>query len=261
MADPGILQYAAAFAAATIAGAINSVAGGGTLISFPTLLWIGLPSITANATSTVGIWPGSVGSIWGFRRELKQTDPRLRMLVIPSIIGGGAGAYLLRLTPSSVFDKLVPFLLLFATTILASNNLIRKALKIGQGSDHAAPENLMGIMAIQLVIGLYGGYFGAGIGIMMLSALTIYGMTDLLRMNALTSLFGMSINAIAAATFIVTGMVRWPVVAAMVVGSVIGGYGAAGIARKIGSVAVRRFVIFVGFSISAFLLIRLLRGA
>ena len=200
-----------------------------------------------------------MGSIWGFRRELKQTDPRLRWLVVPSIIGGAGGAYLLRLTPSSLFDKLVPFLILFATTILASQAPIRRFLKIGQGSDHKAPDNMTGILLIQLVIGLYGGYFGAGIGIMMLSALTIYGMTDLLKMNALTSLFGMSINAIAAATFIVTGMVRWPVAGAMVIGSLVGGYGAAGIARRIGSTAVRRFVIAVGFSISAFLLIRLLR--
>src|SRR6185369_4046981 len=103
-----------AFVAAFVAGAINSVAGGGTLVSFPALIWLGLNSVTANATSTVAIWPGTVGSIWGYRRELREAEPRFRILVIPSLIGGLAGALLLRWTPASTFDRLVPFLILFA---------------------------------------------------------------------------------------------------------------------------------------------------
>src|SRR5512142_3181448 len=105
------LHLAAAALAAFLAGAINSVAGGGTLVSFPTLVWLGLPSVTANATSTVAIWPGSLGSIWGFRHEFRQTDPRLRWLCVSSLVGGGIGAVLLRSTPPSVFDRLVPFLI------------------------------------------------------------------------------------------------------------------------------------------------------
>src|SRR6266852_4608141 len=107
----------AAFGAAFLAGMINSVAGGGTLLTFPTLIWLGLPSVTANATSTVAIWPGSLGGMWGYRRELRGTDPRMLALVIPSLIGGIAGAWLLQFTPPSVFDRLVPFLILFATVL------------------------------------------------------------------------------------------------------------------------------------------------
>src|ERR1700721_3869119 len=108
---------AGAFGAAFVAGAINSVAGGGTLVSFPTLIWLGLDSVTANATSTVAIWPGTVGSMAGYRRELRAAEPRFLALIGPSLIGGIAGAVLLRLTPSSVFDRLVPFLILFATLL------------------------------------------------------------------------------------------------------------------------------------------------
>src|SRR3569833_2164026 len=110
-------HISAACAAAFLAGAINSVAGGGTLISFPTLIWLGLPSISANATSTVAIWPGSLGSLWGFRRELRQTEPLMRYLAILCMFGGAIGALLLRLTSSATFDKLVPFLILFATVL------------------------------------------------------------------------------------------------------------------------------------------------
>src|SRR5579862_9126642 len=106
-----------AFAAAFLAGAINSIAGGGTLVSFPTLIWLGLDSVTANATSTVAIWPGTVGSLLGYRREIRAVEREHWLLLIPSLIGGIAGAILLRLTPSSVFDRLVPFLVLFATLL------------------------------------------------------------------------------------------------------------------------------------------------
>src|SRR3954447_10320334 len=112
-----LTQAAVAFGAAFLAGAINSVAGGGTLLSFPTLVWLGLDSVTANATSTVAIWPGTVGSTWGYRRELREAEPRFRVLIVPSLLGAIAGALLLKLTPASVFDRLVPFLILFATLL------------------------------------------------------------------------------------------------------------------------------------------------
>ncbi len=117
VSPPDFPHSAAAFAAAFLAGGINSVAGGGTLVTFPTLLWLGLPSVAANATNTVAIWPGSLGSIWGFRRELARTNPKMRWLVIPSFIGGAIGALLLRSTPPGIFDRLIPFLILFATVL------------------------------------------------------------------------------------------------------------------------------------------------
>src|SRR5437588_8906658 len=109
-----------AFFAAFLAGAINSVAGGGTLLSFPTLIWLGLNSVTANATSTVAIWPGSLGSLWGYRRELREAESRFRILIVPSLIGGLTGALLLRVTSSATFDRMVPYLILFATILLSA---------------------------------------------------------------------------------------------------------------------------------------------
>jgi uncharacterized protein len=254
-ADP--LHIAAACAAAFLAGAVNSVAGGGTLISFPTLVWLGLPSVIANATSTVAIWPGSLGSIWGFRRELGQTDPRMRTLCLSSLLGGGIGAMLLRLTPPALFDHLVPFLILFATILFTVQGPIQKRLKERTG--HAHRVWLPGALLLQLAVAVYGGYFGAGVSIMMLSGLGILGLTDILQMNALTSLFSLCINGVAAILFFWAGMIYWPYVLPMALAAVAGGYGAAGVARRIGRTAVRRFVITVGFTISVVMFIRTFR--
>jgi uncharacterized membrane protein YfcA len=251
-----LLHLTVAGGAAFLAGAINSVAGGGTLISFPTLIWLGLPSVMANATSTVAIWPGTLGSIWGFRRELRCADRIMFLLVLPSFLGGATGACLLRWTPSALFDRLVPFLILFATTLFALQAPIQRKLKTVHGESHRSPKWLAGAMAFQLLVGIYGGYFGAGIGIMMLSALSILGLTDILQMNGLTSIFGLCINGIAATLFIWAGMVHWSYVLTMAIAAIIGGYGAAGVARRIGRTAVRRFVIAVGFSIALTLFIR-----
>ena len=265
---PDLLHLAAAFAAAFLAAAVNSVAGGGTLISFPVLIWLGLPSVVANATSTVGIWPGSLGSIWGFRRELSRTDRRMRMLVIPCLVGGAAGALLLRATTTATFDALVPFLVLFATVLFALRGTLQAWLRRrasgegggregglglvhGEGAENGAPRwPGAGILAA-LAVAVYGGYFGAGMSIMNLSMLGILGMTDLLEMNALTSLFSLCVNGVAIALFAAAGLVDWPVALAMALGALLGGYGAAGIARRIGRKTLGRFVIIVGFTVSA----------
>src|ERR1043166_8970183 len=115
-----------AFGAAFLAGAINSVAGGGTLVSFPALIWLGLNSVTANATSTVAIWPGTVGSAWGYRRELRKAQPRYLLMIIPSLVGGITGAVLLKLTPTKTFDQLVPFLILFATVLFMAQEWVQR---------------------------------------------------------------------------------------------------------------------------------------
>lgn len=259
MSPPDLPHSAAAFLAAFLAGGINSLAGGGTLVTFPTLIWLGLPSVTANATSTVGIWPGSLGSIAGFRRELGRTHARLRWLIVPSIAGGAVGALLLRLTPSGVFDRLVPFLILFATLLFSLQGPINRWLGHVRETEHRSAGWFVFVMVLQLAVGVYGGYFGAGIGIMMLASLSMLGLTDILEMNALSSLFGLSINGIAATLFIWSHMVYWPFVLVMAIGASLGGYGAAGLARRIGKNAVRRFVIAIGFTIAATLFIRLFR--
>lgn len=256
MGSVSFTHLAIAAAAAFLAGGINSVAGGGTLITFPTLLWLGLPSITANATSTVAIWPGSLGSIWGFRREFAKTDRVMRMLAIPSILGGAIGATLLRYTPASLFDRLVPVLILFATILFTVQGPVQRRLKTVQGRSEHTTKWIVGAICFQLFVGLYGGYFGAGMSIMMLSALAILGMADILQMNALTSFFSLCINGIAATLFILAHMIYWPYVLVMAMSAIVGGYGAAGIARTIGKTAVRRFVICVGFTIAVVLFIR-----
>ena len=251
-----VWRGAVAFAAAFIAGAINSVAGGGTLISFPALVWLGLESVTANATSTVAIWPGTLGSFWGYRREFEHSEPRLRVLIVPSLLGGLTGALLLRWTPAPTFDRMVPFLILFATFLFMLQETVQRLLKTGGPAAHHSTRWLVGAMLFQLLVGVYGGYFGAGIGILMLAALSILGLKDIHEMNSLKVVFGGSINGIAAAYFIWARMVYWPDVLVMAVGAVAGGYGGAGAARRLGRTAVRRIVIGIGFGMAVSLFLK-----
>ena len=255
MRSVDLLHILIAAAAALAAGGINSVAGGGTLISFPTLVWLGLPSITANATSTLAIWPGSLGSIWGFRSELARTEPRFKMLAVSSLIGGGSGAILLRSTPAQLFERIMPFLILFATILFIAEGPIQKKLR--EGATGGKGIRMPGALALNLLVAIYGGYFGAGMSIMMLSFLGILGLTDILQMDALTSLFSLCVNGVAAILFIWLKMVDWHYVLPMATAAIFGGYGAAGLAKRIGRVAVRRFVISVGFAVSMVLFVRL----
>jgi hypothetical protein len=249
-------RAAVVLVAAFTAGAINSVAGGGTLVSFPVLIWLGLNSVTANATSTVAIWPGTVGSIWGYRRELRGAETRFRVLILPSLGGGLAGALLLRWTPAPTFDRLVPFLILFATLLFMVQETVQRLLKTGDREARRSTAWLMGAILFQLAVGVYGGYFGAGIGILMLAALSILGLKDIHEMNSLKVVFGGSINGIAAGYFIWARMVDWPYVMIMAVGAVAGGYGGAGLARKLGRATVRRIVVAIGFAMAVSLFIR-----
>jgi uncharacterized protein len=251
-----VTRAAVAFGAAFLAGAINSVAGGGTLVSFPALIWLGLNSVAANATSTVGIWPGTVGSAWGYRKHMAAAEPRFRALIVPSLVGGLAGALLLRWTPTSTFDRLVPYLILFATLLFMAQEPIQRWLNREGGPRHESARWFAGAMFFQLLVGLYGGYFGAGIGILMLAALSIMGLHDIHEMNSLKVLFGGSVNGIATIYFIWAKMVYWPYVLVMAGGAIAGGYGMAGFARRIGRTAVRRIVILIGFGMAVSLFIK-----
>lgn len=235
---------------------INSVAGGGTLVSFPALIFLGLSPVTANATSTVAIWPGTLGGIFGYRRELRSVRPALLALVFPSIVGGIAGALLLRRTPPGVFAELVPYLILFATVLFMVQEPIQRRLKLTGAHHHESVRWLIGVMFFQLLVAIYGGYFGAGIGILMLAALGIIGLTDIHQMNGLKNLLGMFVNGVAAAYFVVARMVDWPYVLLMAAGAIAGGYGGAGAARKLGRGAVRKIVIAVGFGMALSLFIK-----
>jgi len=232
------------------------VAGGGTLVSFPALIWLGLNSVAANATSTVAIWPGTVGSTWGYRRELRNAEPRFRWLIVPSLVGGITGAVLLRWTPPAFFDRLVPFLILFATLLFMAQEPVQRLLKTADAGSHHSSKWLAGALLFQLAVGIYGGYFGAGIGILMLAALSILGLSDIHEMNSLKVVFGGSINGVAAAYFIWARMVYWPDVLIMAVGAIVGGWGGAGVARRLGRTTVRRIVIAIGFGMAISLFVK-----
>lgn len=256
MPNFNLVTGAAAFGAAFAAGAINSIAGGGTLVSFPTLIWLGLDSVVANATSTVAIWPGTVGSAWGYRREMSRVEPRFWAMIVPSLVGGITGAVLLKLTPTSVFDRLVPFLILFATLLFMAQEPVQRALKTGNAETRRSTKWFVGGMLFQLGVGLYGGYFGAGIGILMLAALSILGLKDIHEMNSLKVVLGGSVNGIAALYFIWARMVYWPYVVLMAIAAILGGYMGAGTARKLGRTAVRRIVIAIGLGMAISLFIK-----
>jgi len=210
--------------------------------------------VTANATSTVAIWPGTLGGVWGFRRELASADRRLLLFVVPSTIGGLAGALLLQLTPTAVFDRLVPFLILFATVLFAAQGPIQRRFRATVADESRGSWLLPGIF--QFLVGVYGGYFGAGIGIMMLAALSLMGLTDLFQMNGLKNLFALCINGIAAFYFMAAGMVSWPYALAMAIGAMAGGIAGAGVARRLGQRTVRHLVVAIGVAMAISLMLR-----
>jgi uncharacterized protein len=269
-----LLHLLAAFAAAFIAGGINSVAGGGSMISFPVLLALGVPPLIANATNTVGIWPGAIGSLWGFRAEFAKIPRVYHWLLIPAIIGGIVGAFLLRFTAPSLFERIVPGLILFATIMFIFAPTIRKRLQkkpsvgaaassavipnTGSQSKTVVPQNVFLSFALQFAVAIYGGYFGAGMGILMLSILSLIGMTDMLEMTAMTSFLSLAVNGVAGLVFAFSGLISWPIAGAMAIGAIMGGYFAAGVARKVGGIWIRRLVIVIGLTLAVVMLIRLL---
>jgi uncharacterized membrane protein YfcA len=192
--------------------------------------------------------------MWGYRRELRSSEPRMLALVGPSLIGGIIGALLLRWTPPAIFDRLVPFLILFATLLFMAQEPVQRKLKATKASQSS--RWIAGAMLFQLMVALYGGYFGAGIGILMLAALSILGLQDIHQMNGLKVFFALCINGVAALYFVCANMVYWPDVILMAVGAVAGGWGGAGIARRLGRDTVRRIVIAVGFGMALSLLVK-----
>ncbi len=248
-----LAQILIIFAAAFLAGIVNAIAGGGTLITFPVLIWLGLDPIIANVTSTVGIVPGTVGGVIGFRREMSDIRKWLKLFIAPSLIGGLIGAFLLLLTPSKFFAAIVPFLVLFATLLFSLQEPINRRLRrstedslSGKNIHDVSTNWLISAVALQFLVAVYGGYFGAGIGILMLAVLGLIGLTDLHQMNGLKNTLAFSINGIAAISFMVSGNIEWAVAAIMAVASLLGGYAGAKMARIFGRTFVRRFVILTG---------------
>lgn len=236
------LLVAAAFAG----GTMNAVAGGGTFVTFPALIFAGVPAIAANATSSAALFPGTAASVYAQREDLARLRELslLRMAVI-SLIGGAAGAVLLLLTPESTFSALVPWLLLVATGLFAAGPWLSRRL---HGRRALGPS---GIAIVQLLIAVYGGYFGGAIGILMLAALQLYGLTDIAAMTGFKNVLATVMNATAVVCFVVAGRVLWLPALVMVAGAVAGGYLGARVARRMKPSHVRAIIIAIGLLVSA----------
>jgi uncharacterized membrane protein YfcA len=253
-----IVLLAAAFAA----GTINSIAGGGTLLTFPALLALGLDPKVANATSTVALWPALVGGLWGFRREMEGTRDLLWRLGLASVVGGGIGAWLLIRTPSQTFARLVPFLILFATVLFMLQEPINRWVRVGELKPDEARRGRwwVGAILFQFCSAIYGGYFGAGNGILMLAALGLLGLTDIHRANGLKNFLGLALNLVAILAFAASDLVDWRVALLMTTAAIAGGYFGATAARKLGRAVVRRTVVIIGFVIGCVMLWRTFAG-
>jgi uncharacterized protein len=239
-----VIMLAAAFAA----GAINSIAGGGTLITFPVLIWLGLDPKVANATSTVALWPGLFGGLFGYRKELENSSELLVKLGITSVIGGAVGAWLLIWTPSPTFAQLVPFLILFATVLFMAQGYINRRLRLQPLTDPGKAW-WTGAIICQFFSSIYGGYFGAGNGILMLAVMGLLGLTNLHRANGIKNFLGICINSIAVLSFSLTHLVIWEDALLMSVAALLGGYFGASMAVRVGQTWVRRGIVVIGFVI------------
>jgi uncharacterized membrane protein YfcA len=236
-----------------VAGALNSVAGGGTMVTYPTLVFVGLDPITANATSTLALWPGYVAATAGFRRELVGTKRLLLELALPSLAGGILGAVLLLLTPNHTFELLAPFLILAAAVLL-----LLQDRKPPPAHPERIPSATAGLVVWQFFAAVYGGYFGAGLGFVLLVGYGLFGNRDFLQSSGLKNATTVLINGIALAYFIAKGTIVWADGLAMAIGATAGGYSGASIARRLGARRVRRFVVALGFLLAVALLVKAL---
>jgi len=228
------------------AGFFNGVAGGGSLISFPLLLALGYPALTANVTNTVGIWPGYVGGAAGFRREISGQRGHLVELAPVSVVGGIAGAILLLTTSSAVFRSLAPWLVLGASVLFAAQPLLKRALS---GPDHAPPRTRPVLLrAGTFFASVYGGYFGAGLGVMLLAILGLALPDSILRTSGLRTALSMLVNGIAAVVFLVHGGLAWDAVGLLAAGALVGGWVGTRVARSIPATALRIVVVAVGLA-------------
>ena len=248
----GILLFFAAFAA----GVLNSVAGGGSFFSFPALIFAGVPPIPANATSTVALWPGTVASTGAYRNKIPHSMRMLTPLLIASVAGGFFGAKLLLHTPQRTFMRLIPFLFLAATLLFAfGKKLFRGARPATEASQPSWPV-VCGVTAIQFCVAIYGGFFGGGMGILMLAFLSLLPLGDIHATNGVKTLLVSATNGVALVTFVLARIVFWPQAILMLAGAALGGYGGAHYAQRLNPARVRTFVVFVGLTMSFYFLWR-----
>ncbi|MGD9723113.1 MAG: sulfite exporter TauE/SafE family protein [Pirellulales bacterium] len=243
-------------AAAVLAGAINSIAGGGTLLTFPAL-FAALGStadaaVVANATNTVALVPAALAALFGYRREMRLERRWALLLAGPSLLGGLIGSLLVVALPPELFKIAVPWLILGAALLFALQPQIGRRFGAGQPHGAGTRHAVAGAIAFQFLVGVYGGYFGAGMGILMLAALALIGIDDIHRMNAVKSLLGAIINGTSVVVFAASGAVNWPLALVMAVAAAIGGYVGAHTARRVNRSVVRGLVVALGFGLAAF---------
>lgn len=245
------------FGAAVLAGAVNSVAGGGSFISFPALLFAGVPPIPANATNTAAVWPGTVASTLAYRNAFTPDAGRLLPpLLVTGVIGGVLGAGILLHTPPATFLKILPWLLLAATLIfMVSGRMtawVRGRAGHAPGEKGSAKALVVAVLLLELVVAIYVGYFGAGAGILTLALLALLGVESIHTLNGMKTLLVSVINGVAIVTFVWARVIVWPQALLMLVGASVGGYAGAYYAQKANPVYVRWLVIAVGFAMSAY---------
>jgi uncharacterized membrane protein YfcA len=238
---------------ALAAGIMNALAGGGTLLTFPALL-TAVSEVPANVTSTLALLPGSIASAYGYRRELRASRRWIWLLTIPSLVGGTIGALLVTMLDERIFKALVPWLVLLAAMLFLFQPSISRLVRRGHAdSKHPRPPSWrirVLVVGCQLLVGVYGGYFGAGIGILMLTSLAFLDLADIHEMNALKTWLAFCINGISAVLFAFSGQVEWSYALAMAAAAMVGGYVGARLALRLPAVYVRWVVIVIGFTLA-----------
>ena len=248
--DPA--SIAAMAAAGLLAAAINALAGGGTLLSFPILLALGYPALVANVSNTLGLVPGYAGGSVSYRRELAGQSPRVIALGAAGAVGSLGGAFLLTRTSPAAFRAVVPWLLIAACGLLAAQRPLARRLSRahGEGANVSAP-----LMACDAVAGVYGAFFGAGLGVLQLAVFGLFLTDSLQRLNALKGVVSMVVNGVAAVCFAIAAPVSWPVVAAMAPAAFAGGFAGAALARRVPPAPLRVTVVLVGLAVAIRLLV------
>lgn len=261
-ADNGLVGLAVLAAASLVAGAVNAIAGGGTILTFPVLGAILPPDparlVTANATSTIGLWPATAVATWASRGSRADLPPWAGWLVIPSFIGGATGTLLVLALPPACFDGLVPWLILLAAVLFA---IQPRVAALAQGAGAAGPGRIATACLLQFLVGIYGGYFGAGIGILMIAMLGILGLGDIHRLNAVKNSLATVVNGIATAVFAAGSLlgshdVSWPHAAVMAAAGMAGSLTASRLARKLPAATLRRVVAIIGFALAGYYFLR-----
>jgi uncharacterized membrane protein YfcA len=245
-------------AVGTLAGAINALAGGGTLLTFPALVWLGRDAVVANATNALALWPGSLAGAYALRSEAAAQRKLLLALAPVSMLGGLLGGYALLVTPARLFDFLVPVLVALATLVLGLRKRLAGALPLLAAGEGFSSARILGLCCVQFVVAVYGGYFGAAMGILMLASLGLFGLSDIHERNGVKNVLGTLINGAAGLYFVARGAINLADAALLGASAVLGGYAGARLARRFASHKVERAVLVFGTIASLLLAYRVL---